>query len=401
MTGSRFKDAQLFNDVPLEQLPSSLPKIAHFLFFGSLITAFLVILIAGVTLWTAHQDAKELAQRSSGYLLRGVIGYMDQHLQRYTFALDMTANMLNTPEFATLSDPAKQRMLTIIAESTDYIGSILELDTEGKIVRTSLSPVSHSENFTDRDYFNVHRENPNVGIYVSQPFHSRLRDGDPCIALSRRLANPDGSFAGAIVIVIRMAYIQAFFTDIDMGPNGALLLLSTDGKILARHPAKEGLGAIGTDISQSKVFKQIRAMNASSLIDTAMVDGIKRYYTFAHVPQQPFIVNVALAEEDLFKKWWGRASVIGTTTLITCFIIVALALILRRELYHRALIEASLAHLAITDRLTGLANRGHYDEVIQREWRRASRTGATLALLMIDADHFKTLNDKYGHARGD
>ncbi|OYX79452.1 MAG: hypothetical protein B7Y77_01850, partial [Bradyrhizobium sp. 35-63-5] len=57
--------------------------------------------------------------------------------------------------------------------------------------------------------------------------------------------------------------------------------------------------------------------------------------------------------------------------------------------------------LSITDGLTGLANRRHFDERLRLEWRRAARTGAPLALLFIDADHFKALNDVFGHAKGD
>jgi diguanylate cyclase (GGDEF)-like protein/PAS domain S-box-containing protein len=57
--------------------------------------------------------------------------------------------------------------------------------------------------------------------------------------------------------------------------------------------------------------------------------------------------------------------------------------------------------LAATDGLTGLANRRSFDETFDREWRRARREETPLALLMIDADKFKALNDRYGHPQGD
>jgi diguanylate cyclase (GGDEF)-like protein len=60
-----------------------------------------------------------------------------------------------------------------------------------------------------------------------------------------------------------------------------------------------------------------------------------------------------------------------------------------------------LEMLAITDALTGLANRRHFNEVLEAEWQRALRTGGSIGLAMIDVDQFKLYNDHYGHLGGD
>ena len=60
-----------------------------------------------------------------------------------------------------------------------------------------------------------------------------------------------------------------------------------------------------------------------------------------------------------------------------------------------------LERLTLVDQLTGLGNRRHFDESLRREWTRARRTEQGLALLMIDIDHFKLLNDAFGHPVGD
>jgi diguanylate cyclase (GGDEF)-like protein len=60
-----------------------------------------------------------------------------------------------------------------------------------------------------------------------------------------------------------------------------------------------------------------------------------------------------------------------------------------------------LEHLAATDALTGVGNRRQFIERIGAEIARAKRSGDPLSLLSLDLDHFKTINDKYGHPGGD
>ncbi len=56
---------------------------------------------------------------------------------------------------------------------------------------------------------------------------------------------------------------------------------------------------------------------------------------------------------------------------------------------------------AVTDALTGLPNRKAFDDAVQKAWEAASLTGGTLAVAMIDIDHFKRFNDTWGHQTGD
>ena len=73
---------------------------------------------------------------------------------------------------------------------------------------------------------------------------------------------------------------------------------------------------------------------------------------------------------------------------------------------HRLIQEVKDAHrkineMAVTDELTGLANRRSFFERFEREFTRARRYGHPLACMMIDLDHFKMVNDTYGHQAGD
>ena len=72
-----------------------------------------------------------------------------------------------------------------------------------------------------------------------------------------------------------------------------------------------------------------------------------------------------------------------------------------RDVSERKALEEKLAAMALTDGLTGLANRRAFDETLSREWRLTLRRGSAISLLLLDLDHFKKFNDTYGHQVGD
>jgi diguanylate cyclase (GGDEF)-like protein/PAS domain S-box-containing protein len=72
-----------------------------------------------------------------------------------------------------------------------------------------------------------------------------------------------------------------------------------------------------------------------------------------------------------------------------------------RDITERKILEEKLSALALTDGLTGILNRRAFDEALNSEWKRTLREGSQISLLMLDIDHFKQFNDKYGHQAGD
>lgn len=74
---------------------------------------------------------------------------------------------------------------------------------------------------------------------------------------------------------------------------------------------------------------------------------------------------------------------------------------LTKEIEQRQVLEDELRLLATTDPLTGLLTRRQFFELGKRESARKARNGCQLCLVLIDLDHFKKINDKFGHAAGD
>lgn len=77
------------------------------------------------------------------------------------------------------------------------------------------------------------------------------------------------------------------------------------------------------------------------------------------------------------------------------------AVITHKEVTQTVLQRHALEADALTDSLTGIANRRHFDRFLAQEWRRDMRRGTPITLIMIDIDYFKLLNDNYGHLTGD
>ncbi|MEH3054040.1 MAG: GGDEF domain-containing protein [Patulibacter minatonensis] len=85
----------------------------------------------------------------------------------------------------------------------------------------------------------------------------------------------------------------------------------------------------------------------------------------------------------------------------TAMVIAALMTLTRALRHGRDVLIGDLERVAATDGLTGLANRGTFEEVAGRLIERMRIDGGSLALVMFDIDHFKALNDREGHAAGD
>ncbi|MBN1173704.1 MAG: diguanylate cyclase [Micromonosporaceae bacterium] len=121
-------------------------------------------------------------------------------------------------------------------------------------------------------------------------------------------------------------------------------------------------------------------------------------------------LNAVLLLENRRSRAVLGASRLDTVLLIAGQLSVSLdnALLysaLERKVTERteALREANerLERLAVTDSLTGLANRRRLTDALQAKWSCALRRGAPIAVAMIDIDHFKRYNDRYGHPAGD
>ncbi len=99
---------------------------------------------------------------------------------------------------------------------------------------------------------------------------------------------------------------------------------------------------------------------------------------------------------DLTWVYWSLAALAGLTSVVG-----SIAFYIHRINRRLAIANQKLSELSVTDGLTNIANRRHFDTILTQELARHARSGELLSLILLDIDHFKAFNDNYGHVKGD
>jgi len=158
------------------------------------------------------------------------------------------------------------------------------------------------------------------------------------------------------------------------------------------------------DTAEDAVRMAVQARPALVLMDVRLAnggDGIETARAIAGRHDTAIVFLTAHSDESTLARAFD-VSPFGY--LIKPFRAQDLKVAIELALAKHARDAAAVQHLqaqAATDPLTGLANRRQLDATLEAEWRRCRETGGSLALVMIDVDHFKAFNDAAGHLAGD
>ena len=128
-----------------------------------------------------------------------------------------------------------------------------------------------------------------------------------------------------------------------------------------------------------EVHARLAAAGTRSVINGEVADFSYEYPCHGRAIRRWFVMRVTPL------RWDGAP----------CFVIS------HQDITERKLAERKVKALSLLDGLTGLANRRYFDKFLRKEWRRAGRANSCLSLILLDVDHFKQFNDRYGHQAGD
>jgi diguanylate cyclase (GGDEF)-like protein len=368
---------------------------AKLLIMSSVVTVIGFSAICAGVLLDMRRGEEALAHQTLENLAATIDSDISRNLELYDLSLRAVASGMVMPEIQEVSKPIRQLILFDRAATARDFGAIQVFDAEGRLTIDASTLDPAPENRSDEDYFKVHRDQPDTGLYISRPM---LHHGAYAVVLSRRITGADGRFLGVVAGSIRFSYFHDLFGRLSLGSADTITVLRRDGTIIMRTPFD--LDLIGKNIGDVPGVKRALSETSGWYTAISVIDGKNRLYIWRN-GARPLVVLVGKPWDDILSLWRTEAIRIGATMMALVVFALAATLFLAREIGRRAKAEDRLEEMATTDALTGLKNRRKFDNMIDIEWRRAIRQKVPLALLMIDADHFKAYNDTFGHQAGD
>ncbi len=230
------------------------------------------------------------------------------------------------------ADPEVRALLQRRLAYVRHVSSLFVVDAAGASLAGTYQRETVEVDLSDRPYFRAQADGTSGGLFVDGPYKSRIT-GNWLMVASRRLQEADGRFAGIVAASVSPETLASFYARADLGHGGAILLLTRDGTIAARHP--DHARHIGASLADWRGFTRWRDARSGTGEDVSPVDGVLRLYSFQASTEHPLIVAVSLDKMALLERWRWNAAVQVMLGLIGTLAIAAAAFVIYRQLCRR------------------------------------------------------------------
>ena len=265
------------------------------------------------------------------------------------------------------------------------------------------APQEVGEDFSRREYFTYPAMHPESTGFCSGAYVETTAQ-DIWFSCSRAIrVGGRAKFAGVVVSGLDVKYLQDLFGKPSFATGGAIAIADAAGKLLFRAPEIPGAAGKKTEFPALDRFQAGKA-EAMQTIVTSPLDGKERLFAFQKVEAFPYTVVVSSPVRDDLHQWRiQRYSYIAGFASVA-LLLLGLSFLAGRLQKANILLSDQAERLeqqAHTDTLTGIGNRRYFFDQAERELARSRRTDKPLALMMLDIDYFKRINDTFGHDAGD
>lgn len=268
------------------------------------VSLFVFVFIAGVTIFELVTERAEILRNAEREARTLSISLAENTGDAVT-AADLAILYLATTVGKAPSLKGEERralgdILVTVLDRAPALGSMAVIDAEGHSVMDTLGVASHPGNFTDRAYFQVHRDNPDAGLYIGEPIVGRVSK-NAIIPMSRRIEGPNGEFAGVVLATLGPSYFKVLYAALDIGPESAILLAHRGGMVIARHPSNN---SVGTSFAQRPLFSRyLREADAGVYTSPPQSDGQIRIVGYQRVEGLDLVVAVAVNRAAILAPW--------------------------------------------------------------------------------------------------
>ncbi|TWI70657.1 diguanylate cyclase (GGDEF)-like protein [Desulfobotulus alkaliphilus] len=275
-----------------------------------------------------------------------------------------------------------------------HIMDLLIIDPEGDILHWSGDPPI--PDIKNRPYVSIHHTDRHEGLVISPPIQSIREHKKWFFAISQAYYSSEGHLKYIFAALIELEVLLQSYESILLPEGGTAGLIMDNGQIILRIPDHENyVGKFAHIIPMNMEPDKNRVIYGMGL------DNTPRILAFQSIDPYPMAAWVSLSRKQMIGNWWRQGRTTAGISLLTLFFFFFLTHSLAKALKRQEQEKHALVTLAGTDALTGLANRRQALLSLERAMARSRRTGRPLSIIMLDLDHFKAVNDTFGHPRGD